>query len=76
MAENYDRYPENAEGSYYVNEACITCGLCMRTAPDNFKFTVGDKHAIVYKQPENKSEEEACKEAVESCPAAAIRDDG
>ncbi|MFW6287462.1 MAG: 4Fe-4S domain-containing protein [bacterium] len=36
---------------FYVDESCITCGSCMEKAPYNFKFTVGDKHAIVNKQP-------------------------
>jgi len=36
--------------------AVVTCGLCMEKAPYNFKFTVGDKHAIVNKQPENEEE--------------------
>lgn len=46
LADRNNRFPENAEGSYYVDEKCISCGLCVATAPYNFKFTVGDKNGI------------------------------
>ena len=34
------------------------------------------KHDVVYKQPENEEEEDACYEALELCPVYAIGDDG
>lgn len=76
MAEKSRKFPQNEDGPFYVDENCISCGLCMATAPDNFKFTVGDKHAYVYKQPESNEERELCVEALESCPVEAIGDDG
>ncbi len=44
----------------------------MEKAPYNFKFTVGDKHAIVNKQPETDEEKKLCMEALELCPVDAI----
>jgi len=69
------RIPENAPGAYYVTDACIGCGACLDTAPENFAFNDADQ-AYVSKQPENEDERAACGEAMESCPADAIRDDG
>ena len=33
-------------------------------------------HSYVFKQPENKEEEEVCKEAMDGCPVEAIGDFG
>ncbi|AZO95662.1 ferredoxin [Halocella sp. SP3-1] len=65
-------YPENAVGEFFVNKACISCGKCMATAPYNFKFTIGDKHAIVDKQPVTAEEDKLCQKALNDCPVNAI----
>lgn len=52
MANPNDKFLDNVEGKFYVDESCITYVLCMEKAPYNFTFTVGAKYAIVNKQPE------------------------
>ncbi|WP_425487353.1 ferredoxin [Methanolobus zinderi] len=76
IADNSNKVPENVSGSYYVDEECIGCELCVDTAPDNFKMAEDGTHAYVYKQPEGDSETELSDEALSSCPVDAIGDDG
>lgn len=76
MADKNDKVTENVDGKYYVDSSCIGCGMCEGTAPENFKMNDDGDLAIVFKQPANSEEENACKEAKGSCPAEAIGDDG
>jgi len=76
MANPENKFPENVDGPFYVDDSCIACGVCESEAPDNFKFTDSGDHAFVYKQPENDDEKEASLEALSSCPVDAIGDDG
>jgi len=76
MADQANKYPENAGGKYYVDNQCIDCDLCRETAPDNFKRNEDGGYSIVYKQPGNDDEEARCKEAMEGCPVEAIGNDG
>ncbi|MFW6035475.1 MAG: ferredoxin [Halothermotrichaceae bacterium] len=76
MANVEEKYPENVDGAYYVDESCIACGVCPAEAPDNFKFTDDDDHAFVYMQPENDSQKSACEDAMDACPVDAIGNDG
>lgn len=66
----------NVEGKYYVDTTCIGCGVCQESAPNNFRIKKGVELSIVHKQPENEAEEEACIDAMGSCPVEAIGDDG
>ena len=76
MAEKEEKWPENVDGKFYVDEQCIDCDLCRETAPDNFTRSDDGGYSYVYKQPENESEEEICIEALEGCPVDAIGNDG
>ena len=76
MAELVDKYEDNVAGKYFVDEQCIDCDLCRETAPTNFTRNEDIGYSYVYKQPENKEEEESCKEAMEGCPVEAIGDFG
>ena len=76
MADKEDRYPDNALGTYYVDEQCIDCDLCRQVAPDNFTRNEDEGYSFVYKQPSTPEEEELCTEALEGCPVEAIGDDG
>ncbi len=76
MADPNDKFSENVEGPFYVDENCISCGVCVAEAPDNFEFTNGEHHAYVFKQPENEDEKDLCLDAVEVCPVDAIGNDG
>jgi ferredoxin len=76
MADGNDRIDGNVDGKWYVDSACIACGICTQDAPDNFRFNDDESAAYVYKQPENDREAAACDEAKNSCPSDAIGDDG
>jgi ferredoxin len=76
MADAANKYPENVDGKFYVDEQCIDCDLCRETAPANFKRNDDGGHSFVYKQPESPEEEAVCKEAMEGCPVEAIGDNG
>jgi ferredoxin len=74
MADKGKKVPENVSGKYYVDQNCISCGLCENLTPENFKL--GVPYAFVQKQPENAEQLEKVKEALATCPANAIGDDG
>jgi ferredoxin len=76
MADKEDKWVENVEGKFYVDEQCIDCDLCRETAPDNFTSENDGGYSYVYKQPESDEELELCVEAMEGCPVDAIGDDG
>jgi ferredoxin len=76
MADVANKYAENVEGKFYVDDQCIDCDLCRETAPANFKRNDDGGHSFVYKQPESPEEEALCKEAMEGCPVEAIGNDG
>ena len=76
MADKEDKWAENVEGKFYVDEQCIDCDLCRETTPDNFTSEMDGGYSYVYKQPENEEELELCVEAMEGCPVEAIGDDG
>ena len=76
MADKEDKWAENVDGKFYVDEQCIDCDLCRETAPDNFTREEDGGYSYVYKQPENNQELELCIEAMEGCPVEAIGDDG
>lgn len=76
MADSDNKHPDNAPGPYYVDDSCISCGVCIETAPDNFDLDDYTDQAYVFKQPENRDERDECRLAMNSCPADAIGDDG
>ena len=76
MADKEEKWAENVDGKFYVDEQCIDCDLCRETAPDNFTREEDGGYSYVYKQPENNQELELCIEAMEGCPVEAIGNDG
>lgn len=78
MADPHSKTKGSVPGKYYVDANCIACDACVLAAEEHFK--INDKEepafAFVCKQPETSEEEEACQEAMESCPVEAIGDDG
>ena len=76
MADKENRYEDNEQGQYYVDDQCIDCDLFIETAPDNYTRQEEGGYSYVYKQPENDEEKELCEEALEGCPVEAIGDDG
>ena len=76
MADKEEKWAENVEGAFYVDEQCIDCDLCRETSPTNFTREEDGGYSYVYKQPENDDELELCIEAMEGCPVVAIGNDG
>ena len=76
MAELENKYSDNVEGAYYVDDQCIDCDLCRETAPNNFTRQEDEGYSYVYKQPDNDEEKAECQEAMEGCPVEAIGDNG
>jgi ferredoxin len=76
MADASAKLPENAAGAFYVDDQCIDCDACRATAPDNFARDEEKGYSYVSKQPENETEEQLCRDALEGCPVEAIGDDG
>ena len=76
MAEKENKYEDNVDGKFYVDDECIDCNLCRELAPENFKANEEGGYSYVYKQPENDEEAEQCDEALGDCPVEAIGNDG
>ena len=43
MAEKENKYEDNVDGKYYVDDECIDCNLCRELAPENFKANEAEK---------------------------------
>ncbi len=76
MAKASERNSFNVAGSWYVDSACIACGLCESLAPSNFKMSDDGSVAFVFKQPAGGSEAEDAVSAMTDCPVEAIGNDG
>ena len=76
MADKTQKYSDNAEGKFYVDNTCIDCDACRQIAPDNFARNEEGGYSYLHKQPENEQEESLCQEALEGCPVEAIGSDG
>lgn len=76
MADINNKVAENVEGAYYVDDECIACQHCIGEAPNNFKMNDSVSNSFVFKQPENDTEKKNCENAMDSCPAEAIGNDG
>jgi ferredoxin len=74
MADKSNKVPENVSGKYYVDSECISCGLCVSTAPEVFEMN-GDDKAYVKKQPAPE-DMEGVLSSMDACPVTAIGDDG
>ena len=76
MASKDNKIPGNVPGKYYVDEDCIGCSACVDEASENFQMKEGTTLAIIYKQPDDEDQKEACEGAKDTCPVNAIGDDG
>jgi len=72
MGDKTSRYEDNVFGRWFVDKKCILCSVCSEAAPNNFRESETHDHDIVYKQPDNESEESQCEEAMAACPVEAI----
>lgn len=54
-------------------DLCIGCGTCVDLCPEVFEWADGEEKAVAVASEVPEDLEEACQEAVESCPTEAIR---
>jgi ferredoxin len=71
LAEPATRWPENAEGRFFVDGECIDCDLCRTTAPEHFQRSEKG-YSFVALQPASAQEVADCLAAVGECPVEAI----
>ncbi len=80
MSDYLIGFSDNVPGKYYISKSCIGCTLCSVIAPGNFMENTDEGlavgHCYVYKQPETEAEELIFEEAMDVCPADAIRNNG
>ncbi len=76
MADKRNKWSQNTEGQFYVDDQCIACDACVVEAPRFFVMNDSDGHAYVKLQPKNAKEIEECLSALEACPVEAIGSDG
>ncbi len=77
MPDLTDRLPTNIAGPYYVDSRCIDCDICRSLAPGLFARDVDVTFlSFVHRQPVTPEEIELAEEALQSCPADAIGNDG
>lgn len=72
MANPLLKYPENVEGTYFVDTECIACDTCVGLAQKFFSLTADNSHAYVHTQPKTPQEVGFCEEALIHCPVQAI----
>ena len=76
MADKNEKFKQNIEGQFYVDEQCIACDACVNEAPLFFAMNKEDGHAYVYKTTTTTEDIELCMEALRLCPVEAIGSDG
>lgn len=73
MAQRAKAYAGQAEGSFFVDRACIDCGTCYEFAPETFEDAGG--HSRVQAQPLSAEAKHRAAMALVACPVAAIGTD-
>ncbi|MCB9060043.1 MAG: ferredoxin [Halobacteriovoraceae bacterium] len=76
MADKANKFKDNVEGKYYVDDQCIACDACVAEAERFFEMNDEDGHAFVKLQPSTEQETEECENALAACPVEAIGNDG
>jgi ferredoxin len=76
MASADQRLSENVLGRFYVTSECIDCDICRSLAPAFFARHDEIGLSIVQLQPRTEADIALAEEAVDSCPADAIGNDG
>ncbi len=70
MARPPERWPDNADGAFYVDRTCIDCDACRRIAPT--VFAEASDHSFVARQPEGEREKRRALMALVACPTGSI----
>ena len=72
MADPSQKWPENADGRFFVDQECIDCDLCREIAPDYFTRHKKGGYSYVFRQPDSEEGLAQCREALAECPVEAI----
>lgn len=75
LAKFNERWPDNIVGPFYVHTQCLDCAVCMEIAPEIFARSTNG-YSFVKRQPVGAEEEGRARQAIDTCPMAAIADDG
>jgi len=70
MAQRTKAFPENAAGTFFVDNSCIDCGTCYTFAPEVFRDA--GTHSVVHRQPEDPLRANM---ALLACPTGSIGSD-
>ncbi len=70
MASLSRRYPDNADGDFYVDTTCIDCDACRRIAPG--VFAEASDHSYVRRQPQTDEDHRRSLMALVACPTGSI----
>ena len=76
MATVEDRQYDNAPGTFYIDNTCDFCEVCLDEAPNNIRKSSHGEYSIIFKQPENVEETKDTRNAIAICPNESIGDDG
>lgn len=76
MADKNNKFSQNVEGQFYVDDQCIACDACVMESVAHFEMNDDEGHAFVKKQPQTEKEIAECISALEVCPVEAIGRDG
>ena len=76
MANPTRSFRDNAPGSWYVSDECISCALCGEVAPAVFCEAADYDHHRVHHQPLTPEEHRDAEDARDRCPVEAIGNDG
>lgn len=76
MADKENKWSQNVDGKYYVDDQCIACDACVMEAPNFFEMNDEDGHAYVKKQPSTPAEFDEAENALAACPVEAIGNNG
>jgi glyoxylase-like metal-dependent hydrolase (beta-lactamase superfamily II)/ferredoxin len=72
MARPEHRLPHNADGDFFVDDACIDCDTCRSLAPSVFGRAADFEQSFVERQPLSAEDHQRALMALVSCPTAAI----
>lgn len=78
MADPTHKLPENVPGSWYVDDTCTPCRVCLDVplAETQLKYNDDETYVYFYKQPETPEEIESAEESMAICPQNSIGNDG
>ena len=76
MANREDKYSDNVDGAFYVDDQCIDCDACRDCAPDFFRRNDEGGFSYVFRQPADEAQKAKCVDAMDGCPVEAIGSDG